>query len=334
MINASGTSVTVSSASVTIPNKRSASVSFSGSEAAVAYADNLTTDGTFSSFNSQTLSAGDSLDMLNNGAKLSAAATPYLIWPQTLAVDEQTGKTPTTIKFNLAFGNNTATEKTIWLPAGTWTAREINNYRLVIYPEKIILEFDVMPWQKETIDLATPTSINMTNVSWMNTNVKLTQDATTTENTVVNNDYSVFMYYQPYTLVKDEEHPQGQWTKYTANNGYYPAQGFFTVNYPVSGKFKISLIAARNETTVEPGRYEIYIYDPTATGQWRAQNADGETITRNTVYFQVRAAAGQDGAQHKAQIDIKFLPAGEDSEWISAYSEIRANYALIIPETN
>ena len=78
-------------------------------------------------------------------------------------------------------------------------------------------------------------------------------------------------------------------------------------------------------------QYAIYIYD-TSTGQWNTHNqtnqTDGETITDKTVYFQVRAT-GKDAASHKAQINI-WIKSG-DGEWVSAYSEIRSNYALVIP---
>ena len=132
--------------------------------------------------------------------------------------------------------------------------------------------------------------------------------------------------------------------------GYCPAQGFFTVNYPKEGLFKIDLIPAygQSEADLDKSKYDIYIYDyptETAGGTFRSINPDGEPISNNTVYFQVRAADGQDGAEYKAQINIWFKFAEydeetekwvipEDAEWISAYSEIRANYALIIPATN
>ncbi len=129
--------------------------------------------------------------------------------------------------------------------------------------------------------------------------------------------------------------------------GYCPAQGFFTVNYPKSGLFKIELIPAygQTEADLDASKYEIYIYDyPTTTeggeevpGSFRAIDPAGEPITNNTVYFQVRAADNQDRFEHKAQINIWFTTdteATENTEWISAYSEIRANYALVIPATS
>ena len=119
----------------------------------------------------------------------------------------------------------------------------------------------------------------------------------------------------------------------TVPYSYQPAQGYFTVNYPKEGLFKIGLIPAYGETTVDPSHYQIKIYDNT-TKSWRDMDPDGEEISMNTVYFRVLAVEPRlDGAQHKAQIDIWFKPDGSD-EWISAYSEIRANYAIIIPATN
>ena len=118
----------------------------------------------------------------------------------------------------------------------------------------------------------------------------------------------------------------------TQYSGYYPAQGFFTVNYPEKGKFFIGLIPAYGETEVDEKAYEIRIYDKSTKAFRLMDNVDGEVFSRTTVYFQVRAAANQNHAEHKAQINIWFIPDGE-TEKISAYSEIRANYALVIPAT-
>ena len=223
---------------------------------------------------------------------------------------------------------NETTNNGAWLTFPAFHKARITGLALSVLPDEIEFEFVVQPWDQEAITINTSTgSINMSNVTWMNS--KVTVDGTET-NTVSDADYSVFMYYKP--TVNGET--------YTANNGYYPAQGYFTVNYPQSGLFKIGLIPAYGETTVDESRYEIYIYNST-TQSWdlhksastTAENTQGVAITNNTVYFQVRAAANQDHAQHKAQVDIWFKPTG-GNEWISAYSEVRANYALIIPATS
>ena len=325
MVNGSGAQVTVTNASVTLPNTGSASVSFAGTTAEPSYATSITTTGNFGSFTSQTMSAGDSLDVLT-GAVLSDKATAYVIWPQDIDDDD------VTISFDLAYGTNAATTiPPVTIPAGTWEAGKINNYKLVIYPEFIKLIFEVQPWEKVEVDPIDTSdgSINMTNVAWMNTVVKVNGQDT---NTVVNNKYLVNMFY----------HPTVNGQTYTATNGYFPAQGYFTVNYPLKGKFKIGMIPAYGETTVDESMYEIWVYDETVTPHaFRQMKADGEDLDdwreyegtvlkgANTIYFQVRAT-GQDSARHTGQIDIWFLPEGSD-EWISAYSEIRANYALVIP---
>ena len=325
MVNGSGAQVTVTNASVTLPNTGSASVSFAGTTATPSYSTSITTTNTFGSFASQTMAAGDSLDVPTGTVLPSnTKATPYVIWPQTLAEGDAT------IKFYLAYGEDAATEKTVSLPAGTWEAGKINNYKLVIYPDIIKLIFEVQPWEKVEVDPIDTSdgSINMTNVAWMNTVVQVGgQD----KNTVDNSAYSVYMYYLPNVT--------------GSYNGYYPAQGYFTVNYPLKGKFKIGMIPAYNETTVDATQYEIWVFDETVTPHaFRLMNANGEDLDdwreydngvlkgANTIYFQVRAAAGHSATQQsKAQIDIWFLPEGS-TEWISAYSEIRANYALVIPK--
>ena len=131
--------------------------------------------------------------------------------------------------------------------------------------------------------------------------------------------------------------------------GYYPAQAYFTVNYPLEGKFRIGLIPAYGETQVDTTKYEIWVYDETLdTPAFRKMKNGGEDLADwreydsadnfkgvNTIYFQVRASSSvpESHTGYKAQVDIWFLPDGSD-EWISAYSEIRANYACVIPATN
>ena len=310
-----------------------------------------------------------------------------------------------TVKYTAGGSQKTIT---VDVPNGEWEAGKVYNFDLQIVNKTIVLKFIVQPWDASEeageIDTASG-SINMSNVTWMNTKVVIDGDIV---NTVNNSAFSVYMYhksefglpvidpttkqpvvdnirtedvygtypedvYETYEedvidedtgevihkagdQVLDEDgnpiiiHNAGDTnyddvihragdpiyasTAYTAQD-YFPAQGYFTVNYPSAGLFKIGLIPAYGETSVDASKYQIMIYDNTLNpAAFRAINPDGEPITNDTVYFQVRAAANQDGAQHKAQIDIWFKPAGENSEWISAYSEIRANYALTISATS
>ena len=309
-----------------IPNAGSASVSYAGDAVAVSYG----TVGISGSFVTATpistataLASGKTIDVLSMAV---ADAKGYqMVWPQTLAEDAVT----ITISYTL---NGVAyTDKTVTLPADTWEAGKKYDYELQILPSDIHLIFTVQDWdsgEAGSIDTSDG-SINMSNVTWMNTKVKLTESATSTVNTVNNSSYSVNMYYKPWVSKTVDE--VETWSQY---DGYYPAQGYFTVNYPVSGLFKIELIPAYGETTVSPEFYEILIYDnSTNPAAFRAIDPDGEEITNDTVYFRIAAAAEQDGAEHKAQINILFKPDGSE-EWISAYSEIRANYALVIPATD
>lgn len=299
-----------------IPNAGSASVSYAGDAVAVSYGT-VSISGSFVTATpistATALASGKTIDVLSMAV---ADAKGYqMVWPQTLAEDAVT----ITISYTL---NGVAyTDKTVTLPADTWEAGKKYDYELQILPSDIHLIFTVQDWdsgEAGSIDTSDG-SINMSNVTWMNTKLLVNNVET---NTVVNSAYSVYMY-------KDPKLADG--TQYT---GYYPAQGYFTVNYPKAGLFKIELIPAYGETTVDASKYEILIYDnSTDPGVFRAINADGESITNDTVYFRIAAASGQDGAQYKAQINILFKPDGSD-EWISAYSEIRANYAIIIPATN
>ncbi len=383
-----------------IPNAGSATVSYAGDAVDVTY-DAVSASGSFVSatpINAATaLASQKSIDVLKMAA---ADAKAYqLVWPQTLAE----GEDAVTVTVSYTLNGTTYTDKTVALPADTWVAGKKYDYELQILPSDIRLVFVVQPWDSgEAGDIDTSTgSINMSNVTWMNTKLMVNDVLT---NTVNNAGYSVTMYKDPYlTITKypadvyqtyeedvyqtyeedvydgetiihyagdqvldengdpiilhhagdqvlDEEnnpiilHHEGDlildenghqdYQKGTQYSGYYPAQGYFTVNYPKAGLFKIELIPAYGETEVDPSKYQILIYDnSTNPAAFRAINPEGETITNNTVYFRITAAANQDGAQHKAQINIWFKPTGSE-EWISAYSEIRANYALVIPATN
>lgn len=187
-------------------------------------------------------------------------------------------------------------------------------------------------------------SINMSNVTWQNTKVKRTENGAV-ENTLDNGHYSVYMFNSPFV----DPEGDGTWVKYS---GYYPAQAFFTVNYPLKGLFKIGMIPAygQTEADLDASKFEIQIYDPVSKS-FRAMNPDGEDLAAwreyagstlkavSTIYFRVCATAdsGLSSEKNKAQVDIWFKPADAtgltaNSEWISAYSELRANYACVLTD--
>ena len=318
--NTTTNQVVLNSVDVKIPNAGSATVDYSGTEPAVTY-DEVTTSGDFitaTPLSDLTVAQDQLVDVLTQAA---VTDTLYqMVWPQTF---EEGSELTVAVEYTMTIPAaeegadpiSSTFMSNVKIPAITWEAGNKYAYVLKITPSDIQLIFKVMPWDEGAAgSINTNTgSINMSNVTWMNTKVIVGGEEV---NTVVNGDYTVNMYYQP--TVNGEI--------YTANNGYYPAQGYFTVNYPVAGLFKIGLIPAYGETEVDTDAYQIVIWNGSA---FVAINPEGETITNDTVYFQVRAT-GVDSAAHKAQIDIWFMPDDSD-EWISAYSEIRANYALTIP---
>lgn len=359
--NFSGNEVTLNSVSKpAIPNSGSATVDFTGDAVAVTYGD-VTASGDFSTataLSNVTLAAAveaqkatettEAVEAKDGGradviAQAAAEKDGYwVVWPQTL----EAGAIKVTVKYTMT---GKEYEKEISLPAATWEKGNKYTYTLAIYPTDVRLVFKVQPWDTvdEVSDIDTEDgSINMSNVTWQNTKVDIDGDGVfgevesesyidesgkqrnrylLHENTVQNELYTVMMY-------KDPILESGQYS------GYFPAQGYFTVNYPKSGVYKIGLIPAYGETQVDTTKYVIQIYHPNANqslpGTWQRHAAtSGETISQNTVYFRVCAADDQDGAEHKAQVDIWFKPTGSD-EWISAYSEVRANYACVIPKTN
>ena len=315
--NTTTNEVVLNSVDVKIPNKGSAEVDFSGDATAVTYGA-VTTDGDFITASpfSGAIAQDQLVDVLTQAV---VTDTLYqMVWPQEF---EEDGDLVVNVSYTMtipATDTQAAVSSTfdanVKIPAIKWEAGNRYVYTLQITPSDIQLIFKVMPWdegQAGATDTSTG-SINMSNVTWMNTKVIVGGEE---KDTVVNGDYAVYMYYQP--TVNGET--------YTANHGYFPAMGYFTVNYPKSGLYKIGLIPAYGESSVDANAYEIVVWNGTT---FVPINSEGETITKETVYFQVRAT-GVDTNAHLAQIDIWFKPTGS-TEWISAYSEIRANYALTI----
>ncbi len=375
--NATTGAVTVNSVNASIKNSGTATVKFDGDSVKVAYTA-PSVSGAFIS--AQALSdvelagktdsaEGGMVDVFTQAAATSG--TYEMVWPQTIAEGAQV----VNVVYTMNGSQKTAAVK---IPAITWEAGKKYSYVLNIYPTKVELTFVVMPWdvaEVGSIDTSTG-SINMSNVTWMNSKVYVGDELV---NTLFNKQYKVVMYKNAYLAVAqkyttdvydvyaedvvDEDsgevihhagdpnydvilHKAGDYildedgqqvyqkggaSPYT----YYPAQGFFTVNYPKSGLFKITLIqAAYWDDPVPEGVYEVWIYE---NGAFRKMKDAGETITNDTVYFQIRANADNITVPHdeyRCQVDVLFKPTGSD-EWISAYSEVRANYACVIEaETN
>ena len=354
--NCTSNAVTVKSVSApAILNSGSATIDFTSADSTSVTYGTVSEDATTKfvtatpiSDASIALGENEMIDVLKM-AKVAApdtAASYQVVWPQTLGAGDNAVKI--TVSYTMTVdGVSKDYENTVSLPADTWEANSKYEYILQILPTDVQLKFVVQPWDSVSVsdvDDTSTGSINMSNVTWQNFKVKLTQDAAKDTNTLSNGDYAVTMFMDAYykTVNEDDEEV---WVK---KEGYFPAQAYFTVNYPLEGKFKIGLIPAYGETSVDTTKYEIWIYDETLDepdfrkmesggedlSDWRDKS--GNTITGvNTIYFQVRASSSVPASHsgYKAQVDIWFLPDGSD-EWISAYSEIRANYACIIPATN
>lgn len=352
--NATSAPVTVKSVTTNIPNQGSATISYAGDEPVVTPGE-VTQDGQFivgTALSNVEVAANGIVDVLGQAA--ATEDTYWLVWPQTLAK----GDVKVTVSYTM--NNKDYDDVEVSLPAtpeGGWARGNKYLYTLNIYPTEVQLIFKVQPWDQQTQTINTATgSINMSNVTWMNSKVFV---GDVLENTLYISRYSVYMYKNAYLAVpqyyEEDEYAEDGTTiihkqgdpilddegNQTYEKGsaypqtYVPAQGYFTVNYPSSGLFLITLIqAAYWNNPVPEGMYEIWIYDD-STKAFRPMKPAGETITNNTVYFQVRATSNVPATheEYRAQVDIFFKPTG-GTEWISAYSEVRANYACVIPAVN
>ena len=288
-----------------------------------------------------TLATGAKIDILDQKA-LAADGTPKfgLVWPQTF---DGNGK-----ELEVVYkreGDAGYTTSKLSIPATTWEPGYKYKYNLQITPNDIVLTFNVLPW--ESVDgLAGNTStgsINMSNVTWIQQKVVINDAAPV--NTVINSkDGSVTLFYVtptskevdgkevPTTLIDGEP---------VTEAGYIPAYAFFTVNYPLEGTYELSLIRAKDAT--DDSDLEFFeISTPETYPNLPVIEKNGKKIPQ-TIYFSVRAKMSttddngntvtvQDGKEHKASINLHITPKG--GEKISAYSEIRANYTLIIPATS
>ena len=321
-------SVTINSIQVNnVISDGSAEVDYSGTKAKVTY-----TPGTDKT-------TGISLNLAATPVEDAKDAVKTCVWPQQVK--------NATLTINYTLGTAAATEVTVDIPNTAWEAGKYYNFDLQLVNKTITLTFTVADWETvegvDNVDTSTG-SINMSNVTWMNAKVMVDG---VEKNTLDNDNESVTLYkvdgsykhviYETYEEdVVDEEtgevHKAGDPIVKIEDvaYAYQPAQGYFTVNYPRTGKYFIAIIPAKGESAVDASKYQIMIYD-SKTKSWRDYDAvNGEDVTNDTIYFRIFAASEQDGKEHKAQIDIWFQPEA-GGEKISAYSEIRANYTLIIP---
>ena len=327
--NYTAESVTVSAVSVTLPNAGSATVDFSGTEPNLV--TGTLTSGTFTAgtLASTTLASKAKLDVLAQAA-LAADAKPaqYMVWPQTIAE----GDAVVNVSYTQGGVNKNAQVK---LPAGTWESGKIYSYNLEIRPTELFITFHVEDWQPVTLPTvdAQTGSINMSNVMWVNKAINLgTEEEPNIVNTVDNSGYgSVTLVYHSQTETVTNPDTGEETTETT--NVYEPAVGFFTVNYPTNGTYRLSLIKAHGGDEKDLAHFTISPYgaedlEPNEDGSYALPH--DSLGNPQTIYFKVEAKP-TDHARHIAQLDLHITPTGGVET--SAYSEIRATYTLIIPAT-
>lgn len=299
--NFTANEVTLTSVSVTLPNAGTGTVDFSGTTPSPSVG--TLTSGNFiagTPLSNVVMASKDTVDILAQ-AKLASKAAPkqYMVWPGEYAEGD--------VKVRVVYvQDGTAKDVTVNLPAATWTAGTVYAYNLQIRPTSLDIVFKVQDWQDvdniDKVDTATG-SINMSNVTWV-------QQIVNGVNTVDNSGYGSV------TLIKN-------------GTAYTPAKGYFTVNYPTSGTYQIKLIPAYGGSEDD---LAFFTLTPSAVTTLPVETLESGAKIPQTIYFEVGAAATQDGARHTAAINIIITPT--DGDPISAYSEIRATYTLIIPATN
>ena len=299
--NFTANEVTLTSVSVTLPNAGTGTVDFSGTTPSPSVG--TLTSGNFiagTPLSNVVMASKDTVDILAQ-AKLASKDAPkqYMVWPGEYAEGD--------VKVRVVYvQDGMAKDVTVNLPAATWTAGTVYAYNLQIRPTSLDIVFKVQDWQDvdnvDSVDTATG-SINMSNVTWV-------QQIVNGVNTVDNSGYGSV------TLIKN-------------GTAYTPAKGYFTVNYPTSGTYQIKLIPAYGGSEDD---LAFFTLTPSAVTTLPVETLESGAKIPQTIYFEVGAAATQDGARHTAAINIIITPT--DGDPISAYSEIRATYTLIIPATN
>ena len=240
----------------------------------------------------------------------------YLAWPQTFD-----GKGQEIEIVYMRAGDKEYTTSRVSIPASAWASGTMYKYNLQIRPNTIELTFTVQPWTVvDGVEIDTSDgSINMSNVVWVNSKVGKGSEV---YNTVDNSGYGSVTLYG----VAEGDTVNGE---AVTEAGNVPAQAFFTVNYPQTGTYKLSLIKAYGGNDADLEFFEIVPPSTYPNLPSVEKTIDGKTVkVPETIYFQVKAK-NPDGKVHKAAINITITPEGGTET--SAYSEIRANYTLIIP---
>ena len=280
--------------------------------------DNLAESGSFISATAlanQALADGGKIDVLSQsvlGADATAAA--YMIWPQLMD-----GTAKVTVVYNT--GETGAADKTrvvdLAIPDDngfkTMAAAYRYSFDLNIVSNDIQLTFIVADWDAKptTITSEGGENITMSNVMWLHNRQVFFESAPNEADAIMDtyDDDEGVRHYGTATIFRST----------AEGNPYVPVRAYFSIDYPTAGTYQIKLVRAYGATNDNDLQY------------FTLDNTGGTIVPGKEIYFSINAsaAAASNTAEHKCSIDIVITPNG--GQPLSAYSEIRATYTVIIP---
>ena len=330
LTNSLGKQITVKSVSISgLKNSATGNITFgdpteTNAKGTSVSIDNLAESGSFISataLTNQALADGGKIDVLSQsvlGADATAAA--YMIWPQLMD-----GTAKVTVVYNT--GETDAADKTrvvdLAIPDGngfkTMAAAYRYSFDLNIVSNDIQLTFVVADWDAKptTITSGGGANITMSNVMWLHNRQVFYESAPSEADAIIDTEKDPVTgqttVYGSATIFRStaEGHP------------YVPVRAYFSIDYPTAGTYQIKLVRAYGATNDNDLQY------------FTLDNTGDTIVPGKEIYFSITAsdAAKADTAaakaEHKCQVDITITPTG--GQPLSAYSEIRATYTVIIP---
>ncbi len=339
LTNSLGKQITVKSVSISgLKNSATGNITFgdpteTNAKGTSVSIDNLAESGSFISataLTNQALADGGKIDVLSQsvlGADATAAA--YMIWPQLMD-----GTAKVTVVYNT--GETDATDKTrvvdLAIPDDNGFKTMAAGYRysfdLKIVSNDIQLTFIVADWDAKptTITSEGGANITMSNVMWLHNRQVFYESVPYEEDAIMDTHKDPVTgktVYGTATIFR-EAVISGEGEEQTVTAGdYVPVRAYFSIDYPSNGAYQIKLVKAYGAENDNDLQY------------FTLDNTGDTIVPGKEIYFSITAsdAAKADTAaakaEHKCQVDIVITPNG--GQPLSAYSEIRATYTVIIP---
>ena len=324
LTNSLGKAITVKSVSLSgLKNSATASIVYAdptdaNAKGTTVAINNLAASGSFISataLSNQSLAADGKIDVLNQAALASdASAAAYMIWPQLMD-----GTAKVTVVYNT--GETGAADKTkvvnLAIPDGenykTMVGGTRYNFDLQVTSNDIELIFNVANWDAKptTITSEGGENITMSNVMWLHNRQVFYESAPNEADAIMDtyDDDEGVRHYGTATIFRST----------AEGNPYVPVRAYFSIDYPSAGTYQIKLVRAYGATNDNDLQY------------FTLDNTGDTIVPGKEIYFSINAsaAAASNTAEHKCSIDIVITPTG--GQPLSAYSEIRATYTVIIP---